>query len=226
MRQDLSGVRNQLLQCIYPCLTSFYRSRVIDDLLVVSDSTQPPVVYYYCDYADPRTLQTKHLFEAIAKQLIMRGLVPAEVECQLRQSVIDEARVPGETLLQKSILSTVEAFPGLYVILDGLDECENETRRDTTTLIERLLAHNEAAVKIFVSCREDEHILRSLDAHPCIQLSETMMAIDIDAFITGSVRSKMKSGELRINSPALEEEIVAELVTRAHGMYVSLNISY
>ena len=195
-----------------------FRSRVIDDLLVVSDSTQPHVVYYYCDYADPRTLQAKHLFEAIAKQLIMRGLVPAEVECQLRQSVIDEARVPGETLLQKSILSTVEAFRGLYVILDGLDECENETRRDVITLIERLLVHNEAAVKIFVSCREDEHILRSLDVHPCIQLSETMMAIDIDAFITGSVRSKVKSGELRINSPALEEEIVVELVTKAHGM--------
>ena len=195
-----------------------FRSRVIDDLLVVSDSTKPHVVYYYCDYADAKTLQSKHLFEAIVKQLIMQGLVPAEIECQLRQSVIDEARVPGETLLHKSILSMVEAFRGLYVILDGLDECENETRRDVNALIEHLLAKNEAAVKIFVSCREDEHILRSLDVHPCIQLSETMMAIDIDAFITGSVRSKVKSGELRINSPALEEEIVAELVTKAHGM--------
>ena len=194
------------------------RSRVIDDLLVVSDSTKSQVVYYYCDYADPKTLQAKHLFEAIVKQLIMQGLVPADVECQLRQSVIDEARVPEETLLQKSILSTVEAFQGLYVILDGLDECENETRRDVTALIEHLLANNEAAVKIFVSCRDDEHILRSLDVHPCIQLSETMMAIDIDAFVTGSVRSKVKSGELRMNSPALEGEIVAELVTKAHGM--------
>ena len=194
------------------------RSRVIDDLLVVSDSAKPHVVYYYCDYAEPRTLHGKHIFEAIVKQLIMRGLVPAEVECQLRQFVIDEARVPGETLLQQSILSTAEAFQGLYVILDGLDECENETRRDVTALIEHLLARNEAAVKIFVSCREDEHILRSLDVHPCIQLSETMMATDIDAFIIGSVRSKVRSGELKINSPALEEEIVAELVTKAHGL--------
>lgn len=195
-----------------------FRSRVIDDLLVVSDSTKPRVVYHYFDYAEPRTLQGKHLFEAIVKQLIMGGLVSAEIECQLRQSVIKEARVPGENLLQKSIFSTVEAFRGLYVILDGLDECENETRRDVTVLIEHLLAKNEAAVKIFVSCREDEHILRSLDVHPCIQLSEPMMATDIDAFITGSVRSKVRSGELRINSPALEEEIVAELVTKAHGL--------
>lgn len=176
------------------------------------------MVYYYCDYSEPRTLQAKHLFEAIVKQLIMQGLVPAEVESQLRQSVIDKARVPGETLLQKSILSMVEAFRGLYVILDGLDECENETRRDVTALIEHLLVQNEADVKIFVSCREDEHILRSLDVHPCIQLSETMMASDINAFITGSVRSKVESGELRIDGPAVEEEIVAELVAKAHGM--------
>ena len=195
-----------------------YSSRVIDDLLLASNSTKLHMVYYYCDYADSRTLQAKHLFEAVMKQLIMQGLVPKEVECQLRQSVIDEARVPGETFLQTSILSTIEASSGLYVIIDGLDECEREARRDAIALIEALLVHNKAVVKTFVSCREDEHILRSLDIHPCIQLSETMMATDIDAFITGTVRSRVISGELRVNTPALEEEIVAELVSKAHGM--------
>ena len=195
-----------------------YRSRVIDDLLLASNSTKLHVVYYYCDYADSRTLQAKHLFEAVMKQLIMQRLVPKEIECQLRQSVIDEARVPGETYLQTSILSTLEASPGLCVIIDGLDECEKEARRDAIALIEALLVHKKATVKTFVSCREDEHILRSIDVHPCIQLSETMMATDIDAFITGTVRSKVKSGELRSNTPALEEEIVAELVSKAHGM--------
>ena len=191
---------------------------MIDDLLVISDSTKLHVVYYYCDYADSRTLEAKHLLEAIMKQLIMQCLVPTEIERQLRRSVIDEARVPGEALLRRSILSAIEACPGLYVIIDGLDECEKEARRDAIALIEALLAHNKAVVKTFVSCREDEHILRSLDVHPCIQLSETMMATDIDAFITGTVGSRVKSGELRINRPALEAEIVAELVTKAHGM--------
>ena len=176
------------------------------------------MVYYYCDYADSRTLQAKHLFEAIVKQLIIQCLVPTEVERELRQSVIDEARFPGEALLRRSILSAVEAFRGLHVIIDGLDECEKEARRDSIALIKALLVHDKAAVKVFVSCREDEHILRSLDVHPCIQLSETMMATDINAFITGTVRSKVKSGELRINNPALEDEVVAELVTKAHGM--------
>ena len=115
-------------------------------------------------------------------------------------------------------MSAVEAFPGLYVIIDGLDECEKEARRDSIALIKALLVHDKAVVKTFVSCREDEHILRSLDIHPCIQLSETMMATDINAFITGTVRSKVKSGELRINNPALEDEVVTELVTKAHGM--------
>ena len=152
------------------------------------------------------------------KQLIMQSLVSIEVERQLRQSVIDEARVPGEALLQSSISSSIEASPGLYIIIDGLDECEKEARRDAIALIEALLVRDKAAVKTLVSCREDEHILRSLDVHPCIQLSETMMATDINAFITGAVRSKVESGELRINNPALEDEVVTELVTKAHGM--------
>ena len=159
------------------------------------------------------------------KQLIMQSLVPTEVERQLRQSVIDEARVPGEALLQRSILSAIESFPGLYVIIDGLDECEKEARRDAIALIEAILVHKKAAIKTFVSCREDEHILKSLDIYPCIDLSETMMATDINAFITGTVRSRVKSGELKIVSPALEGEIVAELITKAHGMWVSLNMS-
>ena len=176
------------------------------------------MVYYYCDYADSRTLEAKHLLEAIMKQLIMQSLVSTEIERQLRQSVIDEARVPGEALLQRSILSAIEACPGLYIVIDGLDECEKEARRDAIALIETLLVHKEAAVKTFVACRDDEHILRSLDAYPRIQLSEKMMATDINAYITGTVRHKVKSGELGINNPALEDEIVTELVTKAHGM--------
>ena len=152
------------------------------------------------------------------KQLIMQCLVPIEIERQLRRSVIDEARVPGSALLQGSILSAIEACPALYIIIDGLDECENEARRDAVALIEALLVQKNAAIKAFVSCREEEHLLRSLDVYPCIQLSETMMDNDINAFITGTVRSKVESGELRINKPTLEDKIVAELVTKAHGM--------
>ena len=179
-----------------------------------------PIIYYYCDYADVRTLHTEHIFEAILKQLLIKALVPEDVECQLKQSFVDEVRTAGTKQLQENICSAIAACSRICIIVDGLDECEKAATREVIALLEYLLTLDITIIKVLVSCREDDQILTSLDAYPRIQLSESMLATDIEAFIMGSVRSKIHDRELRVNDPTLEHEIVSELVTKAHGMSV------
>ena len=112
-------------------------------------------------------------------------------------------RTAGTKQLQENICSAIIACSRICIIVDSLDECKKAARRDVIALLEYLLTLEITIVKVLVSCREDDQILASLDAYPRIQLSESMLATDIEAFITESVRSKINDRELRVNDPTL-----------------------
>ena len=153
---------------------------------------------------------------------MIKSIVPEHVESELKHAYLDEVRMADFELLQASICCMIAPSSRLYMIIDGIDECEKPAREYLIALLERLLALSNASVKIFVSSREDNQISRSFDKYPCVQLSETLLAKDIETFVIGSVRSKINTRRLRVSDPALEHEIVSELVTKAHGMLVPL----
>ncbi|KAK3169678.1 hypothetical protein OEA41_009062 [Lepraria neglecta] len=120
----------------------------------------------------------------------------------------------------ENICSAIAACLRICIIVDDLDECKKAARRDVIALLEYLLTLEITIIKVLVSSREDDQSLTSLDAYPRIQLSESMLAADIEAIITESVGSKIHDRELKVNDPTLEHEIVSELVTKAHGMFL------
>lgn len=134
---------------------------------------------------------------------------------------VDEVRTAGTKQPQENTCSAIAACSWVCIIVDGLDQCEKAARRDAIALLEYLLTLDITIIKALVSCREDDQILTSLNAYPRTQILESKHATDIEAFITGSVGSKIHDRELKVNDPTLEHDIVSELVTMAHGMSVS-----
>jgi hypothetical protein len=92
------------------------------------------------------------------------------------------------------------------------------------TLLESLINLGQPTVKVLVSCREDDQILTCFDAFSRIQVSESMLATDIEAFITGSVKSRIRSRRLKLKDPTLERNIVSDLIAKAQGMSVLQNL--
>lgn len=179
---------------------------------------QVAIVYYYCDYADQRTLQTDRILGTILKQLIPGDQIPKEIEPQILRAYIDGTRTPGTYELMDLICALMRLRPIVYIVLDGLDECERPPRQDILSFLERLSSLTKASVRTFVSCRDEDQLLRSLQSYPRIQLTTTALESDIKSFVEGSVRSRIKSGQLTIRNPDLEHQIVQELVDKAHGM--------
>ena len=127
-------------------------------------------------------------------------------------------RTPGTNEIVDLVWSLIQLRPLAYIVLDGLDECEKQPRQDVLNFLKRLSTLEKTSVRTFVSCRDEDQLLRSLHSYPRIQLTAVALLGDIKSFVEGSVRSRIESGQLTIRDPNLEHQIVRELVNKAHGM--------
>ena len=176
------------------------------------------IIYYYCDYADQRTLHLDHVISSLLKQLLINQQVPEHIETQLLQVYAGGSRSPSETALGDIFYSVVALRPQLYVVFDGLDECENLMWKAILKILERLATMGKCKIKIFITCVEEGSVSHHLASHACIQLSPAATTEDIRSFITSSVRSRIENGDLKIRNPKLEQDITSGLISRANGM--------
>ena len=175
-------------------------------------------MYYYCDYADQRTLQTDRILGTILKQLLPGDLIPEKIQPQILRVYKDGQRIPGIYELIDLICALLQLRHLAYIVLDGLDECERQPRQDVLSLLKHLSSLPKASVRTFVSCRDEDQLFRSLCSYPRIHLTAAALESDIQSFVEGSVRSRIETGQLTIRNPDLEHLIVQELTHKSHGM--------
>ena len=154
----------------------------------------------------------------VLKQLLPEGRFPEEIEPQILQAYGHGQRPPGTHEIGDIVYSLMQLHPVTYIVIDGLDECEKPARQEVLSILKRISFHGSTSVRTFVSCRDEDELLRSLHQHPRIQLTAEALGSDIKSFVEGSVRSRIESGQLKIQNPELEHHIVQELVKKAHGM--------
>ena len=178
------------------------------------------LVYFYCSYADPRSLTKSQILGNLLRQLILKGAVSEEAERGLLTDFLKNERNPEDNRLIQEIWSTIESRRGLYIIFDGLDECNDETIRFVLDFLSRLTKCRPVGARVFVTCREESQVLEFVQSWPQLQLDENALVNDIQSFAASSVRSRIEKGELKIADPSLENEIVTTLAEKAHGMLV------
>ena len=176
------------------------------------------VIYYYCDYADQRTLHLDHVLGSLLKQLFLNYQIPEHIETQLLQVYAGGTQSPAENTLSDIFYSVVALHPELHVVFDGLDECEKPVWKSMLQILERLGAIGQCNVKVFITCVEEGSVAHQLASHACVQLSPAATIEDIGSYVTSSVRSKIEGGDLKIRNPKLEQDIITELLSRANGM--------
>ncbi|KAI4235659.1 MAG: hypothetical protein LQ349_003012 [Xanthoria aureola] len=202
------------------CGKTMLSSFIVNSLQADAVPTKARIVYYYCDYADPRTLQAERILGTILKQLFVSGHIPEIVERKLPRGYGEDAQTLDIIDLIDLVCLAIEQTSLTFVILDGLDECDKNSRKDISSLLARLRKVDTSIVKIFITCRQEDQMLRSLQEVPKIHITSSALENDIRAFVAASVSERVTSGELRLRDPNLADEVTDELVERAHGMFL------
>ncbi|EKG09569.1 NACHT nucleoside triphosphatase [Macrophomina phaseolina MS6] len=125
---------------------------------------RPKVCYYYC--RDDETGQAVHIFSTLVLALLeqLSGLKKTFYEWY-KENQASGIPVPatstkklGEFL--EMVLETLDR--PLFIVVDGLDECDRGSRNDLLKLL-RTLSQKTPRLKILLSSRPEEEILEQLD---------------------------------------------------------------
>ncbi|CAH0044469.1 unnamed protein product [Clonostachys solani] len=180
------------------------------------------VAYFYCTYRDPGTFSASNILSCVAAQLARQD----EKAYALLETYYNGLRL-GDSLPKdpttkglREVLSTMSTlFNRVYIIIDGLDECDNEVEENIQCLL--TLAGNsniKKQVNIALLSRDEVFIRENLEVEFNVIEIEAHTE-DIQLYVASELEERISSGRLRIRDVSLRGHIIAELVKGAKGMF-------
>ena len=204
---------------------------VIEEFLDEHASVQPGLLaYFYCtrNNTEPARANPVEILRCILKQLsatasnqpIRRPVVEAY---KIKQK---EAEDDGSELAKLTLEETVKLVLALLqndpatIVIDALDECDPSQRHDLLIALIEIINQSANLIKVFVSSRNDNDIVRQLAESPNIFINASDNGDDIKKFVQSEVdisikRRRLLGGDV---SKELKDRIVCVLLEKAGGM--------
>jgi len=132
---------------------------------------QPKICYYYC--RDDETGQALHIFSALILALLEQlcGLKKTFYEWyKQHQAAGNLEPTTNRRNLQEFLEKVLESLDRpLFIVIDGLDECDRESRNNLLKSL-RTLSQKNPRLKTLLSSRPEEEVLEQLDVTARIDL--------------------------------------------------------
>lgn len=113
----------------------------------------------------------------------------------------------------------------VYCIIDGLDECENESMEDLLLLLPSLLkkGNSKAFSKFFLTSRVEGHIVSALEGHAAnITITSDVTRHDVEIYVGERLANLTR--RLRLNAKE-EQNLRRLLAERASGMFLWVDLA-
>lgn len=172
------------------------------------------VAYVFFDYMERDQQQPKNVLYCLITQLACQTRSFSNLSRKLWSRLKDRQREPTLEKLSANIIEISKSFDRVFLVLDGLDECDQTKQRNDLLPIFHALAKGNISV-FLTSQIQPGDIQRSLHMVPKIDLSakDEDIRIYIEQTIDSSPRAKrlLEQGKCR-------DKFVAELTACAGGM--------
>ncbi|KAL2064621.1 hypothetical protein VTL71DRAFT_3758 [Oculimacula yallundae] len=222
-QQWQSSTPSSSVLCCYGipgCGKSILSSSIVDFLAASNN-----VIYYYCDYADKRTLDPANLFGTLARQVLKSiELVPEPLAIAIEEASHDGNRLTDHSCALDLLLKCIATCTApIYISIDGLDEMTEESQKITCKCLRQAINDDELPIMLFLTGREDlQPLLQLKSSVPFSRISITasLISSDIRSYVQASTRRRIVEGSLVLGDQSLEAVIVDELVRSAQGMFL------
>ncbi|KAL5382784.1 hypothetical protein DPSP01_006342 [Paraphaeosphaeria sporulosa] len=203
------------------------------------------VLRHFCTYSHAASTKYDNIVKSLLTQLIRKN---GELVAHVYQECILSKKAPTITLLEQlvgALCASTTDEPGkmryIWIVLDGLDECEQSKQSRLLTLMNQITSRSASegntVCKVLISSRPSSAINKYLRRKQVVSLSDeaTQLYKSIQLYASQRLLSAIK----RLRQLEIEHEDISELAnnvaTKAHGMflyarlvldYVTSNIFY
>lgn len=198
---------------------------VVDDRIsfVREKKSSEAVAYFYCDRNRQDRQSPINVLRSFVRQLStgpdgerLVGFVH-ELYVRHRKSGFAEESL-GYEESTSLLLRLLDVFSQTTLVLDGLDECDTETRLCLIQALDRLIEKSSGLIKIFIASRNDKDLTNRYEGGHNLEIQASDNQQDIELF----VESKMQqSAWCRDYMPlAVRREVLRTFRKKSQGMYV------
>ena len=118
----------------------------------------------------------------------------------------------GSLDIELLIIETATAFAQTFVVVDGLDECD-----DPSAVLPALIRLG-SKLRLLVMSRDHEDIRRAFRSCTVLQIASEDLDQDIDRYVKAQVQLRTEDERLRIGDKGIIDEVIRTLVFGAQGM--------
>ena len=226
-----SGLRQKcLVVCnfcyFYPrSLILSFSSGIIEDIMTQCEAGSAILAYFYCDFRDEFKQNCRNLVISIISQLCAQSNVCCDTISRLHLAHDNGTRKPSDETLTNCLteMASLPVQGPIYIIVDALDECPNNSgmptpREEVLDLIENLVSLHLQNLHICVTSRPEIDIRTSLEplAPLCMSLhDQSGQKKDITDYVSSVVHSDKKMRRWREEDRKL---VIGTLSERSDGM--------
>ncbi len=192
-------------------------ANLVDDVNSHAKNKNTPVAYFFCRHDVPESLKARTIIGSLAQQLLRR--IP---DLTIIEESVDEtsAHLDHESIIDL-LCCALPLNQRVYVILDGLDECDDTERKMVVEQLRR--AQKAFTLLLCVSLRQELSNALMFDSKEYVSTEMTFMPDDnpdIKAFVGKELENCIESRRLKLGDPALVLEIHDALLAGSHGMFL------
>ncbi|KAF4339743.1 NACHT domain protein [Fusarium beomiforme] len=188
------------------------------------------VVCHFCTYLYASSTMYEQIVKSLLLQILRRD---ADLAAHVYKSCIMEKKSPTTTALEQllqKLLASMSSEPNqaeyIWVVIDGLDECEPDKQLRLVRLINQLTSKpvvpGSTACKVLLSSRAPSTSLERLKRKQIVSLGEEKSFLN--AAIRQYVDQRLKSMYIKLHQLNLQraeiEEIQGTIVTKSDGMFL------
>ncbi|KAL8732018.1 MAG: hypothetical protein Q9181_004084 [Wetmoreana brouardii] len=193
---------------------------IIAYLIKKNVSSKDVTAFFFCRFDDQESLKARTIIGSVAKQLV--NYLPADTFRQF-----DHRNIDGVAIIE-FLEATLDHSRWYFIVLDGLDECEEAQLKEAAEIFHNLLLLPRLHIKFFWSSRPNvqnwlpgrfltkQHIdLGTVENQDKITCDiRTFIHITLEEWLDGD------TPELQINDPTLIITITDRLEREAQGMFL------
>ena len=191
----------------------------------MSDAGSALLAYFYFDFKDTTKQDSRALLSSLLIQLSNQSDQSCDVLRGLYSEHQDGSQQPNNASLLRCLKSmlTVAGLGPIYLIMDALDECPNDSgipssREKVLKTLKELLELRHPNLRLCVTSRPEYDIRTTLDPLATQQLSlhdEGGQKQDINDYVTSVVQSDEKMKRWRNDD---RDMVIEKLIAKADGM--------
>lgn len=176
------------------------------------------IAFFFCDYKNDTTQAPANVLSALASQLARQKEDAYVYLDRYYKDLHPEKaleRRPGVSELQRILKDMIKSFDHVYLIVDGLDECGDNTDHVIDGVLDIVECSDNISTAL-LSRDEDNIRDRLQDDFTGIEIAAHTE--DVTEYVTSEIEKRISNKSLRIDDLNLKGEILERLVDGAKGM--------